>query len=224
MRLLTISFLLLHSFLIAQNTFVRADFMTGHSRFIGVDIKEMKDNQSWAFGAIIEQSSSGSMAEYGRIQYGIRIRHLQAGRDVYGYDSLGQLLQNLEYYEYNYLELPLTVEADLLSGSKHIFAIGPSFGIFGAIPFGTNGIRNAPDANPWSKKYETPYFIFGFQLGGYFGLNLGRIGIKAHYNGQFPFIPIPKKVPDSYTGPEYKIQLLGMRGWMFSVNYNLSGE
>lgn len=224
MRSITLFFLFLSSAVFAQDSFVRTDFNFGPARFLGVDIKEMKDNRSWAFGAMMERESSGWIAEFGRYQYGVRVRHLQAEIDHYTTDTLGQLVRGYERYQYNYLEFPFTTEVEPFSGERHLFPIGASFGFFGAIPFGVKGERNFPGANPWSKKYETPYFIFGFQVGGYFGVNLGRFGFKAHYIGQFPFIPIPKKVPDSYTGPEYKIQLLGMRGWMISVNYNLSGE
>jgi hypothetical protein len=206
----------------AQDSFLRADFNMGPARFLGIDLKEMKDNRSWAFGAMMERESSGFIGEYGRYQYGVRIRHLQAEIDHYTNDSLGQLVRGYERYQYNYLEFPFTAEVEPFSGSRHLLPIGGSFGFFGAIPFGVKGERNYSGANPWSKKYETPYFIFGFQVGGYIGLNLARFGFKAHYIGQFPFIPIPRAAPSSYTGPPYKVQLLGMRGWMFSLNYNLN--
>lgn len=208
--------------LAAQKNYIRGDINIGPARFLGIDIKEMKDNRSWAVGAIIEHSSVGMVGDQGRWGYGVRVRHLQGEIDHYWTDTLGQLQRGYERYQYNYLEFPFVGEFDLIAGSRQLFAIGGSFGFFGAVPFGVKGERNYPGANPWSKKYETPYFIFGFQLTGYAGVNIGRVLLKAHYLGQFPFIPIPKKVPSSYTGPEYKIQLLGMRGFMLSVSYCMS--
>lgn len=207
--------------LLAQPSFLRADLALTKSRMIGVDKKEMTDNSSWAAGILYSQGS-GIWENHGRWYIGGRIRHLQASQTVYGYDSLGQLLPGVESYRYNYAEVPLGVEFDALAGSNNYFNIGISTEVFGAIPFGVKGVRDYPDANPWSKDYESPFFIMGFGLSGYAGINIKPIGIKVHYIGQFPFIPIAKPAPDTYTGPEYKIKMLATSGFMVSVMYFLS--
>lgn len=204
----------------AQTSMIRGDFALTRSRFIGVDMRDMKNNRSWAAGILMEHGS-GDFDRHYRWHYGARVRHLHAERDEYYLDTLGQLNTGISSYTYNYFELPLGAEIDLLGGEKNRVHVGFGGDIFGAIPFGVSGRREYPDANPWSKEYETPYFILGFALTGYVGVNVGPIGIKAHYMGQFPFIPVVKPAPSSYTGPDYKPQLLGTRGLMISVFYVL---
>lgn len=204
-----------------QKSFLRYDVNFGPGRFVGRDLKEMKNNQSWAVGVLKERESSGQVKSYGRWGFGVRFRHIQGEVDHFSNDSLGQLVRGFEKYRYNYLEFPFTSEVDILSGAAHVLSIGPSFGAFAAIPFGVKGERSYPGAIPWSKKYETPYFLLGFQVGGYFGINLEKMSFKAHYTGQFPFIPVHNSPPSSSTGPDYKLQLLGMRGWMFSAHFVL---
>lgn len=205
----------------AQPQFLRADIGLTKSRIIGVDKQEMTDNSSWVAGILYSQGS-GIWEDHGRWYLGGRIRHLKASQTVYGADSLGQLVSGIESYRYNYAEVPLGVEFDALAGSNNYFNIGISTEVFGAIPFGVKGVRDYPDANPWSKDYESPFFILGFGLSGYAGINIKPIGIKVHYIGQFPFIPIAKPAPDTYTGPEYKIKMLATSGFMVSVMYFLS--
>jgi hypothetical protein len=210
-----------HHDLSAQPTLLRADVAITKSRIIGVDKKEMINNGSWAAGILYSQGS-GIWENHGRWYVGGRVRHLQAEQIVYGADSSGQYLPGTESYRYNYAEVPLGVEFDLLAGSNNYFNIGIGTEVFGAIPFGVKGVRDYPGANPWSKEYETPFFILGFGVSGYVGINIKPIGIKVHYAGQFPFIPIAKPAPDTYTGPEYKIKMLGNSGLMISVFYFLS--
>jgi hypothetical protein len=215
-------FICIFGVLKAQPSIFRADVTLGHARFLGVDMKAMKNNMSWAVGVMTGDNQTGTLKEYRRIEYGIRIRHLQGEIDHYFNDSLGQLKRGFEQYRYNYLEIPISAEFDLLSAAGRTVSAGPSFGAFGAVPFGVKGERNYLGANPWSRAYERPYFILGFQLGGYIAVNIKKVGFRCHYSGQFPFIPIHNVPPSSYTGQPYKVQLLGMTGLMFSLDYCLS--
>ncbi len=204
----------------AQTAMLRGDVSVTRSRYIGVDMEDMKNNRSWAAGILMEHGS-GAYERHYRWHYGARVRHLHAERDEYANDSLGQLVAGRSAYTYNYLEVPLGVEVDLFGGEANYFHVGLGTDIFGAVPFGVSGVRDYPYANPWSKKYETPYFILGFALTGYVGVNIDPFGLKVHYTGQFPFIPITRPTPDNYTGEPYEVQLLGTRGLMISLFYIL---
>jgi hypothetical protein len=216
-RLFVLSFLIFHTWnLIAQDNKFRTELSLGRAKFVGGDIKDMHHNGSAAIGLILESNGN---SDYARKLYGVRYRFLRASRDYYYNDSIGQLAKGIEKYQYNYIEFPVYGEFDILSGSSHVLSIGLSGGVFGAIPFGVRGERTYPNAVPWSKKYETPYFILGFQVGGYFGINLERVSILAHVNSQFPFIPIHNSPAAGSTNYEYKPQLLSMGGAMLSVSF-----
>lgn len=194
-------------------TFLRADFSFGQGRILGVDIKDMENNNCFSVGVLVEKIASNERGQY---HFGLRYRHLQA-------TTYTTMISGVEKYTYDYLEAPLYAELDLFQWFDQSLRFGPDFGVFGAVPVNVQGERTGQDALIWSRKYERPWFIFGFQVGGHAGLHFaGKFSAKVGYYGQFPFIPIVGAAPpDTYTGPEYKVHMIGMRGWQFSVSYCL---
>lgn len=200
----------------AQDTYLRFDFSKGHSKFVGGDDASIVDSATYSFGLIIEHEVAGNSiinSDHGRYYYGLRYRHLQAG-------SLGAEYNGYASYTYDYLEVPLGIQTDWISLFKHSLVIGTDLAIFGTYPLKVSGERTGPQAIPWSEKYERPWFILGFQIGLYAGLNFAdTFGAKVGVMTQFPFIPITTSTPDNWAGPEYKTQLLTDSGLQFSINY-----
>lgn len=211
-----LSCLIICTTLFSQDTFLRFEYSTGKSKFVAGDESGMVDNKTYQLGLIIEHEVAGNFIvdeDHGRYYYGLRFRHLHAG-------SNNSIYQGYESHTYNYLEVPLGIQTDWISLFEHSLVLGTDFGIFGTYPLSVKGERTGPDAIEWSEEYERVWFIFGFNIGGYVGLNFGdKIGIKANRFGQFPFIPITSPKPEGWTGPEYKPQLLTDGGWQFMVNY-----
>ena len=203
-------------FMYSQDTYIRLENGYGKSKFVGGDESGMVDNKTFNLGVIIEQEVVGNMIineDHGRYYYGLRYRHLQAG-------SNNSIYLGYESHRYDYLEIPLGVQVDWISLLKHSFVMGTDVGIFGAFPTKVEGERTGVDASPWSSKYERVWFLFGFNIAGYAGLNFNdKVGIKVSRFGQFPFIPIATSTPEDWTGPTYKPQLLTDGGWQFALNY-----
>lgn len=200
----------------SQDTYLRFENGYGKSKFVGGDESSMIDNKSFSFGLILEHEVQGNMLineDHGRYYYGLRYRHLQA-------ESNNSIYMGYENYRYDYLEVPLGVQVDWVSLFNRSFVMGTDLGIFAAFPTKVEGQRVGIDATPWSSKYERVWFLMGFNLAGYIGLNFNdKVGIKASRFGQFPFIPIATPTPDDWTGPTYKLQLLTDGGWQFALNY-----
>ncbi len=200
----------------SQDSFIRFENNYGHAKFVGGDESGMVDNKTFGLGLIYEHEVYGNNivdSDHGRYYYGLRYRHLHAG-------SINSIYNGYESHTYDYLEVPLGIQVDWISLFKHSLVLGTDFGIFGTYPLKVEGERTGPDAIAWSEEYERVWFIFGFNIGGYIGINIAdKVGIKANRFGQFPFIPITKSTPDDWTGPEYKPQLLTDGGWQFSLNY-----
>lgn len=201
-----------------QDRYIRLEYGQGIGKFTsGYDLATYYDNTTLNVGLILENETfAGELwdEDRKRIYYGIRYRSVMA-------TTPSTIENGLERYRYDNLELPLGMQADVLSLFEHFLVAGLDLGITGAFPLNVEGERTGPNVTlPWSGKYETPWFIFGLNIGVYAGINIkDKVGLRYGGYYQIPFIPIGPSVPDGQTDPGYETQLINDQHWTISLTY-----
>lgn len=216
---LILSFTLTIQAVSAQSGFLKIDYHRGEAKIFGESSLLLIDNNTYALGVLYAKGALGNdlySDDWARTYFGLRYRHLQASTipNNYGYQK----------YTYDYLEVPLGFEADIFAFFHRTIVLGGDGGIFGTYPLRVKGDEMSGGAQMWSEEYERPYFIFGFSLGFFAGINIqDNIGIRYGGGVQLPFIPIGKSPPEGTPDDLYEAEILTDNTQYITLQLKLGG-